>query len=148
MKSMFGGCTMNKESNVLVFFPPALLDCSPWTSQDFSVFFVWAGPALWLHRGYFFGCTCLYLTRFVRHPHLLLLQLDSYLTRFAEFFVRHPHFLPQLFWHLTFLRHLGSFVFEVFRQRLRPALPTGLHKVLTRIYSLHIDIMRERCRKN
>ncbi len=32
-----------------------VLGYSPWTSQDFSVSFVWADPALWLSRGYFSG---------------------------------------------------------------------------------------------
>ncbi len=55
-KAVLGECTMNGESNIVVFFPPALLGYSPWTSQDFSVSFAWAGPALWLQRGYFSGC--------------------------------------------------------------------------------------------
>ncbi len=55
MKAVLGECTMNMESNIVVFFPPALIGYSLWKSQVFSVFFVWAGPALWLHRGYFSG---------------------------------------------------------------------------------------------
>ncbi len=94
MKAVLDECSMKRESKIVAFIPPALLGYSP---QDSSV---WAGPAL-------FDCivdttpdvdgTCLYLTRFVRHPHLLLLQLDSYFIRFAEFFARYPHLLPQLF---------------------------------------------------
>ncbi len=56
---------MHRESNIIVFFPPALLGYSPWTSQDFSVFFAWACPPLWLHRRYFSGCR---RNLFVLHP--------------------------------------------------------------------------------
>ncbi len=56
MKAVLGEYSMKRASKIVVFFPPALLGFSPWTSQDFSVLFVWAGPALCLHRGYFSGC--------------------------------------------------------------------------------------------
>ncbi len=50
MRAELGECTMNGESNSGVFFPPALLGCSPWTLRFLFFFFVWAGPALWLSR--------------------------------------------------------------------------------------------------
>ncbi len=53
---MSEGCAWWMGNPILVSsFILRSLGWSPWTAQDFPVFFDWAGPALWLGRGYVSG---------------------------------------------------------------------------------------------